>query len=74
MTSLLQKKVGRRQWLRTVGAAAMLGSLGRMNALSQNAPPSYKALVCVFLAGGNDGHNLYYSYSYHQRPGQQAGL
>ncbi|HYE30353.1 MAG TPA: DUF1501 domain-containing protein [Methylomirabilota bacterium] len=57
MTSLLQKKVGRRQWLRTVGAAAMLGSLGRMNALSQNAPPSYKALVCVFLAGGNDGHN-----------------
>ena len=28
-----------------------------MNAFAQANPPDYKALVCVFLAGGNDGHN-----------------
>ena len=28
-----------------------------MNALSQSNPPDYKALVCIFLVGGNDGHN-----------------
>ena len=28
-----------------------------LNALSQATPPDYKALVCVFLVGGNDGHN-----------------
>lgn len=33
-----------------------LGKLGMMNALAQT-PTNYKALVCVFLFGGNDGFN-----------------
>jgi uncharacterized protein (DUF1501 family) len=38
---------------------AGLSRFGAMNALAQQAPQSdYKALVCVFLFGGNDSHNM----------------
>jgi uncharacterized protein (DUF1501 family) len=46
--------------LQSIGAAGALGSLakfGEMNALAANPAP-YQALVCIFLAGGNDGHNM----------------
>lgn len=43
--------------LRTLGATALLSRFGWMNTLAQSAPPDYKALVCIFLVGGNDGHN-----------------
>ena len=49
----------RRDFLRrTATAMGLMGfeHLGRMNALAQSAP-SYKALVCIFLFGGNDGFN-----------------
>jgi uncharacterized protein (DUF1501 family) len=41
-----------------VGGAAAFGHLGKMSALAQSTPPSYQALVCVFLFGGNDGNNM----------------
>jgi uncharacterized protein (DUF1501 family) len=41
----------------TLSAASAFGRLGMMNAMAQSAP-DYKALVCVFLFGGNDGNNL----------------
>lgn len=55
----------RREFMRnvvsSVSAAGALGGLakfGEMNALAANSvSPGYKALVCIFLAGGNDGHN-----------------
>jgi uncharacterized protein (DUF1501 family) len=50
----------RRNFLKKVGAAGLLTRFGCMNALAQAAQPAqtdYKALVCIFLAGGNDGHN-----------------
>jgi uncharacterized protein (DUF1501 family) len=37
--------------------AAGFSRFGMMNAFAQGAS-NYKALVCVFLFGGNDGHNL----------------
>ncbi len=46
--------------LRSVGAIGALGGLaklGEMNALAATVNSGYKALVCIFLAGGNDGHN-----------------
>ena len=46
--------------LRSVGAMGALGSLakfGEMSALASTVTPGYRALVCIFLAGGNDGHN-----------------
>lgn len=42
-------------------AAGLMGKLGRFTALasaSQNAGAPYSALVCINLAGGNDGHNM----------------
>ncbi len=47
-----------RDAIRSVSAAGALGVLskfGEMNALA--AGPGYQALVCIFLSGGNDGHN-----------------
>ncbi len=50
-------RFSRRRMIRGIGAAALLPYLGRMSAFAQSAQTDYKALVCVFLAGGNDGHN-----------------
>lgn len=47
-----------RDAIRSVGAAGALGAMGKfgeMNALA--AGGNYQALVCIYLAGGNDGHN-----------------
>src|SRR4051812_42503311 len=55
--------ISRRRFLGTtaaLGASAMaqtLGSLGVRSARAQ-AVSDYKALVCVFLFGGNDSNNL----------------
>jgi uncharacterized protein (DUF1501 family) len=42
--------------LAAAGSAAGLGPFGALNALAQSAT-GYKALVCVFLFGGNDANN-----------------
>src|SRR3954447_22682528 len=41
------------------GAAGVLGKFGEMAAFAANPANNqpYQALVCIFLAGGNDGHN-----------------
>jgi len=56
----------RRHFLKMMAAAAPLGvaapfalqmaTLG--SAAAQSAPTGYKALVCIFLFGGNDSHNM----------------
>jgi uncharacterized protein (DUF1501 family) len=49
-----------------IGGAALLASLekfGAINAFAQSAPASdYKALVCIFLFGGNDCNNMIIPY------------
>jgi uncharacterized protein (DUF1501 family) len=45
------------QTLSTIGAAAAFGQAGLMTARAQSAG-DYKALVCIFLFGGNDANNL----------------
>jgi len=53
----------RREFIRGCCAAASMGvfasfsRFGLMNALAQS-PADYRALVCIFLFGGNDGNNL----------------
>lgn len=51
------KQQTRRRFLQASGGAACFARLGLINALAQSTATDYKALVCVFLAGGNDGHN-----------------
>src|SRR5271168_5261829 len=43
--------------LAAAGSAAGLHPFGALNALAQTTSPGYKALVCVFLFGGNDANN-----------------
>jgi uncharacterized protein (DUF1501 family) len=42
--------------LAALGAMSMVSRLGLVNAFAQS--PSYRALVCIFLFGGNDGNNM----------------
>ena len=58
-------KYSRRQLLRVGGGLSMLGAaapfaaqLAAAGAAVSQSAPDYKALVCVFLLGGNDAHNM----------------
>lgn len=49
-----------RDAIKTVSAAGVLGAMGKfgqMNAFASSPGTGYQALVCIFLTGGNDGHN-----------------
>lgn len=55
----------RRDFLRTsacalggMALASTVDSLGLVHAMTPQAATSYRALVCIFLNGGNDGNNL----------------
>jgi uncharacterized protein (DUF1501 family) len=58
-------ELSRRQFLRTASMASMAGFavspfLLELNSVAtmaqQSSPTDYRALVCIFLSGGNDGH------------------
>lgn len=60
-------QIARRSFLRyaslaAAGQAIGMGPFGALNALAQSSSPDYKALVCVYLAGGNDGNNTLVPY------------
>ncbi|MBC8139420.1 MAG: DUF1501 domain-containing protein, partial [Fibrella sp.] len=46
-----------------LGATALAYRLGLMSALAQSTSGDYKALVCVFLNGGNDALNMVAPYA-----------
>jgi uncharacterized protein (DUF1501 family) len=49
----------RRKFLKHTGAIAGMAALGQMGAFAARAATTdYKALVCIFLYGGNDSNNL----------------
>lgn len=76
-------KWNRRDFLRTTCcsaaagfAAASFSRFGLVNALAQSAP-DYKALVCIFLFGGNDSNNMvipYDSAGYNAYKSARGGL
>ena len=41
-----------------LGAGGRLSRLGMLNAAVNSTTPNYKALVCIFLFGGNDSNNV----------------
>lgn len=49
-------RTSRREFLKAAGALGALGALGGAKGLA-SSPAGYQALVCIFLAGGNDSHN-----------------
>ncbi len=53
-----QQRISRRNFLQLSASFGMIAALGRFNLTEAAQAPDYKALVCVFMFGGNDGHNL----------------
>ena len=51
-------KSSRRDFLKTAGALSALGAIGAGYGRATSAGSGYQALVCIFLAGGNDSHNM----------------
>ena len=56
-----------------------LGLLAGASATAEAAPASYRALVCIFLSGGSDGHNLlvpmdHYRYATYQASRRNLAL
>jgi uncharacterized protein (DUF1501 family) len=49
--------ISRRRFLQLGASLGLLAGLGRFSR-AHAAASDYKALVCVFMFGGNDGHNL----------------
>ena len=47
----------RRGFLQAGLGLGALAALGQLNIAHAASPTDYKALVCIFLFGGNDGHN-----------------
>lgn len=52
-----ERQLSRRKFLQLSASLGMVLGLGKLR-LAQAAASDYKALVCIFLFGGNDGHNL----------------
>ena len=72
----------RRDFLRHSGCAALSAAalaasvkrFGLINALAQSAVGDYRALVCVFLDGGNDGNNTVIPYDEYNSPGGYSSV
>ena len=61
MTRSHPSHLRRRDWLRMFGGAAglaALGGVGTLMAPREAQAGDYRALVCIFLFGGNDGFNM----------------
>jgi uncharacterized protein (DUF1501 family) len=54
------RRMKRREFLRLLGAVTAAPLMGQFSELAYGAGPftDYRALVCVFLFGGNDAHNM----------------
>lgn len=60
--------------LGTLGAATLMSRFGQVNALAQDScPADYKALICIFLFGGNDGNNTVIPISTPSNPSNSYG-
>ncbi|HEU4713312.1 MAG TPA: DUF1501 domain-containing protein [Pyrinomonadaceae bacterium] len=67
--------ISRRDFLRStacaLGGMALASSIdtfGVVHALTPQSATSYKALVCIFLNGGNDGNNMFVSLDQYNGP------
>lgn len=50
--------ISRRKFLQLGASLGLVAGFNKLNMLQAAPVQDYKALVCVFLFGGNDGHNL----------------
>jgi uncharacterized protein (DUF1501 family) len=76
----MTRKASRREFLRAASALSIVGAatpfalnLASIGAASAQAASGYKALVCVFLYGGNDAHNTVVPYDAASHASYAAG-
>ena len=74
---LFLQQAGALSALTGAGAPLLTGLLAGGSALAQTAP-DYRAIVCVFLFGGNDAYNMVLATDGHNgagapTPGREAG-
>ncbi len=50
--------LSRRKFLQLSASLGVMAGFSKLNLLQASAAQDYKALVCLFMFGGNDGHNL----------------
>jgi uncharacterized protein (DUF1501 family) len=65
-------KLSRRSFIQTSSGLGVLAALGNLKMTAHAAVNDYKALVCVFMLGGNDGHNMIVSKDPAQYAAYQA--
>ncbi len=54
-----ENEISRREFIKLGAAFGMLAGLGQFKqTLAAPQAQDYKALVCLFMFGGNDGHNM----------------
>ncbi|MEP7272211.1 MAG: DUF1501 domain-containing protein, partial [Acidobacteriota bacterium] len=53
----------RRDFLKLTAGGGLMAALGKFNLVEAAQVQDYKALVCIFLFGGNDGHNTVIPFS-----------
>src|SRR5438128_1189788 len=53
-----EQMISRRNFLQLSASFGMLAGLGQLKLAQAAQVTDYKALVCLFMFGGNDGHNL----------------
>ena len=58
MEHLLSRRELLKRSAQTLGAVTLVSRFGALSAMAQTAGSDYKALVCIFLNGGNDGFNM----------------
>ena len=54
----MRKEINRRRFLQLGAGFGLLAGLGRLEVARATTPTDYKALVCIFLFGGNDSNNM----------------
>ncbi|MBX7219056.1 MAG: DUF1501 domain-containing protein [Blastocatellia bacterium] len=68
----MKNELSRRNFLKLTGSAGLMAALGRFNLVDAAQVPDYKALVCIFMFGGNDGHNTVIPLSNTEYPAYQS--
>lgn len=57
------EEFSRRNFIKLTAAGGLVAALGQIDVANAMAVTDYKALVCIFMFGGNDGHNTVIPFS-----------
>ncbi len=68
----MKQDFSRRNFLKLTASTSLVAALGQFESAAAAQAVDYKALVCIFLFGGNDGHNMVIPLAASEFPTYQA--